>query len=62
MIIYKATNILNNKCYIGASKYSLEQRKQQPVKDGNFITINHDNTVPSLEGNFFEGVTTSRKT
>lgn len=33
MIIYKATNILNNKCYIGASKYSLEQRKYGHFKD-----------------------------
>ena len=32
MLIYKATNILNNKCYIGQTQKTLEIRKQQHLK------------------------------
>lgn len=35
MIIYKATNIINNKIYIGATKYTLEQRKKGHIKHAN---------------------------
>ena len=33
MIIYKATNIINNKVYIGATKHSLKNRKNGHIKD-----------------------------
>ena len=32
MIIYKATNKINGKCYIGQSAFSLERRKLDGVK------------------------------
>jgi group I intron endonuclease len=33
MIIYKATNILNNKLYVGKTKYTLEKRKYFHLKN-----------------------------
>ena len=38
MIIYKATNILNNKSYIGQTKFNLPSRKKS-----HFIEANRDN-------------------
>lgn len=34
MIIYKATNIINNKSYIGQTHFSLEQRKRSHINEG----------------------------
>jgi group I intron endonuclease len=33
MIIYKVTNLVNNKVYIGKTVYSLEHRKKQHISD-----------------------------
>lgn len=33
MIVYKATNIINNKIYIGITKYSLENRKKRHLNE-----------------------------
>jgi group I intron endonuclease len=32
MIIYKATNTINGKCYVGQTKYSLEKRKVSHIR------------------------------